>query len=86
MCIYMKENARAGEKIDTAREIKVTFKLFETKEDLGKTNLDESSKVVTNVEWIPFSMYFKQFVGHPIGHHHLHVASSNHNHCTHLQV
>lgn len=55
----MKENARAAEKIDTAREIKVTFKLFETKENLGKTNLDESSKVVTNIEWIPFSMYFK---------------------------
>lgn len=58
--VYLYERkCKSRGKIDTAREIKVTFKLFETKENLGKTNLDESSKVVTNVEWIPFSMYVK---------------------------
>lgn len=60
--------------------------LFGTKENLGKTKLVESIKVVTNLEWIPFFMYFKEFLGQPIGHQYLHVACSNNNHCTYLQV
>lgn len=40
---------KSRENIDIEREIRVIFMQFETKENLGKTSLDESSKAVASL-------------------------------------